>query len=139
MDVDKCVTLHNKILRLGYLGSGKSVEQFEQECRPWLDCIGDDIEKVSGKLTSDLLAFLEGAYMGGDRHAFFFYVGGLNGPSCLFEMAECLNSIFSNDDQTRFVALYGMNLFPASHRCGLVYVLLLSQSLYFTLTKQHQL
>jgi hypothetical protein len=122
MDVDKCVALHNKILQLGYLGSGKSVEQFEQECKPWFDYFGDEAEELSDKLSPDLIAFFERAFMSGDRHAFFFYVGGLNGPTSLFGAVASLNSGFSYDDQTRFVALYGMNLFPASHGCGLVYV-----------------
>jgi hypothetical protein len=122
MDVDKCVALHNKILRLGYLGAGKSIEQFEQECIPWLDRFGDEIDEVSEKLSPDLIAFLEGACIGGDKHTFFFYVDGLHAPGNLFEMVECINSVSSDDDETRFVALYGMNLFPASHLCGLVYV-----------------
>jgi hypothetical protein len=32
MNADKCVALHNKIVKYGWLGSDKTIEDFEQNC-----------------------------------------------------------------------------------------------------------
>jgi hypothetical protein len=62
MDVDKCVELHNKILKHGWLRSGKTIEDFEQKRQTWFDQHGDQAEAVAELLSPDLIAFLEGAY-----------------------------------------------------------------------------
>jgi hypothetical protein len=119
MNIDKCVALHNQILKHGWLGSGRTIEDFEQECKTWFDLWGDEAEALRNTLSPDLVAFLERAYATHADHSFFYYVSGLDYPSGLFEAAECISECYSQDDRTRYVVLYHMNRF-GSHNVGLV-------------------
>lgn len=119
MDVDRSVALHNKILEIGWSGSGRSAEEFKQICKPWFDYHGDEAEEVRDLLSPDLTAFLERAYEADNDHVFTYYLNGLNWPGGLFSDATIFNDTWSEDDKSRFVVLYFMNTF-ASHPVGLV-------------------
>jgi hypothetical protein len=119
MDVDKCVALHNKIFIHGWLGSGKTIEDFDRACTTWFDHYGDEAEALQNTLSPDLLAFLGRAYVAKTDHSFFHYVSGLDHPTGLFEAAVCFNDPYSGDDPTRYIALYVMNRF-ACHPVGLM-------------------
>jgi hypothetical protein len=119
MNVDKCVALHNKIFMHGWLGSDKSIEDFERDCTTWFGYYSGEAEVLRDTLSLNLAAFLESAYVAQTDHCFFHYVAGLNYPSALFETAEFFNMAYSDGDPTRYVALYAMNRF-ASDPVGLV-------------------
>jgi hypothetical protein len=119
MNVGKCVALHNQIFKYGWLGSGRTIKDFEQECKPWFDLWGDEAEALRKTLSPNLVAFLERAFVTNADHSFFYYVCGLDYPSGLFEAAECISECYSQDDRTRYIVLYHMNSF-GSHNVGLV-------------------
>jgi hypothetical protein len=121
MDVNKCVKLHNEIFMHGWLRSGKTNENFERDCKTWFNYFGEEAEalRLQNTLSIDLIAFLERAYVTNLDHSFFYYVDGLEPPSRLFEAAEVFNVLYSNNDPTRYVVLYAMNMF-ASHPVGLM-------------------
>jgi hypothetical protein len=122
MDVDKCVELHNKILEHGWLRSGKTIEDFEQNRQTWFDKNGDQAEAISGLLSPNLIAFLERAYEidceGG--HQFFYLVSSLSGPGDIQNQMEVLNSVCEEEGETRYVLLYIMNYNFGSHPMGLM-------------------
>jgi hypothetical protein len=119
MDVDKCVVLHNKILKHGWLGSGKTIKDFERECQTWFDHFGEEAEALRTTLSPDLLTFLRGAHITPLDHSFFYYVSGLYSPSAFFEHAELFNEVHSNDDLMRYIVLYAMGMF-GNHPVGLM-------------------
>jgi hypothetical protein len=122
MDVEKCVLLHNRILEHGWLGSGKTIEDLEQNRKTWFDYHGDLAEAISDILSPDLIAFLERAYVVDcdDGHSFFYYVGGLSGPGYIQEQLEGLNVVCPEEGETRYVVLYTMNYSFGSHQVGLM-------------------
>ncbi|KAF2850137.1 hypothetical protein T440DRAFT_468820 [Plenodomus tracheiphilus IPT5] len=120
MDVDKCVTLHNRILQLGWSGSGRTNEEFGQDCKTWFDYFGPDAEALRDVLSTDLVAFLERAYVTDDTHSFFYYVGSLHHPSNILAAADFIKEVWSEDDETRYLVLYAMNMF-GSHPVGLIF------------------
>jgi hypothetical protein len=119
MDVDKCVELHNKILKHGWLESGKTTEDFERDCKTWFDHWSEEADALRNTLSPDLVAFLERAYVTNTDHSFFYYVDGLWSPNMLIEEATIFNECYSEDDPTRYIVLYAMNDF-ASHQVGLM-------------------
>jgi hypothetical protein len=122
MDVDKCVELHNKILKHGWVHSGKTIEDFEQNCQTWFEYHGEQAEAISDLLSPDLIAFLEQAYEIDceDGHSFFYFVSGLSGPGNIQEQMEVLNSACEEEGETRYVLLYVMNYSFGSHPVGLM-------------------
>ncbi|KAJ4365766.1 hypothetical protein N0V83_008386 [Neocucurbitaria cava] len=42
MNVERCIELHNEILRYGWVNSGHDVSQFETAAKPWMSFFGDD-------------------------------------------------------------------------------------------------
>jgi hypothetical protein len=119
MDVGKCVALHNRILRVGWRGSGKSDSDFDRECKSWFDYYGVQAEAMRDVLPPDLVAFLEQAYVAPSSRSFFYYVNGLCGPDSLINGADLLNTGWGGADGDRFVVLCSMNTFK-SHAVGVV-------------------
>jgi hypothetical protein len=121
MDVDKCVTLHNKILEHGWLHSGKTLEELEQNRKTWFDYHGDAAEAMRDLLSPDLTAFLERAYevTCEDGHSFFYYVKCLFSPAMVQEHSRTLN-YECPDGEMQNVVLYIMNYSFGSHPMGLM-------------------
>jgi hypothetical protein len=69
MNVGKCVALHNQIFKYGWLGSGRTIEDFEQECKPWFDLWGDEAEALRNTLSPNLVAFLERTFVTNVDHS----------------------------------------------------------------------
>ena len=111
MNVERCVALHNEILTIGWMGRGRDPEDLGQS---WFDFHGDGANEVRGKLSPDLVAFLEHAWEV-DDHSFFYYVNGLHHPANLFT-----NNLHDKQSKTpRYVTLYAANDL-AEHVDGLV-------------------
>jgi hypothetical protein len=115
MGVDKCSALHNKIIKHGWLGACKTIEDFRQDCKTWFNHFGDAAEALRDTLSPDLVTFLESAYMTDTDHSFFYYVGGLDAPNKLFEAAEFSSVAYSDDDPIPYIALCAMNDFAMLH------------------------
>jgi hypothetical protein len=63
MDADKCVALRNKIFMHGWLGSGKSIEDFERNCTTWFGYHNDEAEVLRDAPSLILAVFPESAYV----------------------------------------------------------------------------
>jgi hypothetical protein len=115
MEVDRCVELHNEIVRLGWEGLGRDASS-----RPpatWFEFYGAEAETVRGSLSDDVKAFLEQAHQVGEGQSLFYYVGALSHPSLIFDFNELA---FLEASPTRYVLLYIANNI-AAHPMGLVY------------------
>jgi hypothetical protein len=121
MNVERCVALHNEILRSGWVSSGRSLETLESTSKTWFDTFGDDAEAVRAQLAPDLVRFLQQARVIHDPEfaadlPFFYWLQNLASPNFMFEQAED----WSDDGEDgRFLVLYEMNNFTG-HWCGLV-------------------
>jgi hypothetical protein len=73
-DYERCAALHNKLLEVGWVGSGKLLDSLER--RTWFDFHGDGAERVRGRLSDQLVVFLERAHVvaGDEFHSLFYYV-----------------------------------------------------------------
>ncbi|KAF2450979.1 hypothetical protein P171DRAFT_348907 [Karstenula rhodostoma CBS 690.94] len=79
MNVSRCIELHNEIVCLGWEGMGRSAEDFHPPT--WFEHHGQAVRKARGKLSSDLIAFLEGAYETVDPNQYFhYYASALMAP-----------------------------------------------------------
>ncbi|CAO2656576.1 Nn.00g053790.m01.CDS01 [Neocucurbitaria sp. VM-36] len=122
MNVERCIALHDEILRQGWVGSGRSPESLESTCKTWFDTFGDEADAVRSDLAPDLVKFLTHARVvydpefGVDLH-FFYWVQNLASPDFMFEQAEDLPDQGENG---RVLVLYAMSNFTG-HFCGLVY------------------
>ncbi|KAH8634367.1 hypothetical protein IG631_09767 [Alternaria alternata] len=119
MNVDRCIALHNEILRHGWVGSGRSVESLESSCQTWFDTFRDAAEAVRADLAPDLVQFLQHARVICDPEAkvdlfFFYWVQNLTDPGFMFEQED------DWPEEGRFLVLYAMSNFTG-HFCGLVY------------------
>lgn len=131
MNVERCIALHNEILKHGWIGSGRSAAQFEDGCKTWFEseAIHDQTEAVRAVLVPDVVRFLEHARIvcgPAVDLSFFFWVRGLAGPEFMFEFEELLVPYSDSEDEedvedekNRFIVLYMMNSF-AGHIMGLV-------------------
>ncbi len=105
MNVDRCVSLHNRILQHGWIHSGKSYEELISSTNTWFNVYGRSAEAVRGKLCKELVQFLEKALVAPKGHAFFYYYCSLHKPASLFDLAWRYEE-FGETDSTRYVALY---------------------------------
>ncbi|KAL5416404.1 hypothetical protein PMIN04_008178 [Paraphaeosphaeria minitans] len=79
MNVSRCIKLHNEIVRLGWQGMGRSTEDFHP--KTWFEHHGQAAQSVRGKLSTSLVAFLEGAYEMQDPNQYFhYYASALMAP-----------------------------------------------------------
>lgn len=129
MEVERCIELHNEILRHGWIGSGRSPDIFEANCPKWTNYYGADAEAVRSNLSPDLANFLKQAripVVPDAEFSFSYWVSDLAEPGFLFDFEQQFAShgddaAGADDDDwgKRFVLLYAMNDF-GSHRLGLV-------------------
>lgn len=123
MNVDLCVSLHSEILRLGWVGSGRSIDELEAKSSTWFAFYGAEAESLRVVLSDDLVKFLDRALVVGEpSFSFFYYVNGLHHPTNICQMAADLYLFDEEprkDGRSRCVVLYAMNLF-GSHPIGLM-------------------
>ncbi|KAF2273042.1 uncharacterized protein EI97DRAFT_503825 [Westerdykella ornata] len=123
MDVDRCITLHNEILRHGWIGHGNNPEQFEAECPTWTEHYGDTAEQIRPDLNTELYAFLSGARVIVESLDFLFYywVRDLCSPGSLFNCEDFFPNFMDEDpDPKRIVVLFWMRD-EYSHRLGVLF------------------
>lgn len=84
LDWDRCSTLHNHILHLGYHGSNHTPTSLETQS--WWSFHGESAEAIAEFLSPSLVQFLKHAQIGSDinSHSFFYYVNGLALPNTLW-------------------------------------------------------
>ncbi|CAO2656567.1 Nn.00g053700.m01.CDS01 [Neocucurbitaria sp. VM-36] len=137
MNVERCIELHNEILRHGWVNSGHDPSQFGSAARPWVSYFndfGDAGQAILPDLVPELGQFLQQARIveyepdrsGG--YSFFFWVDNLARPGNMFEYEEMWEMILDKPykpmkckyEAKRFIVLYTLNQL-ASHHVGLVY------------------
>lgn len=135
MNVERCIELHNEILRHGWVNSGHDPSQFETAAKPWISDFGDNGRAMLSDLTPELGQFLQQARVisrepgESGAYSFFFWVKNLAAPGDMFELEElwemwtdgvAYDEIPMREYETkRFLVLYNLNLL-ASHYVGLV-------------------
>ena len=117
LDYERCAELHNEILRRGWTGSGRSLDQLETV--NWFEYYGQAANDCRHLLSQDLIAFLEQARMikNDDQFCLFYYVTGLLGPDLIWESFDW---IVEDEDKYRYLTLYGATSM-ASHPDGLAF------------------
>lgn len=117
LDHERCAALHNEILRRGWIGSGRSLDNLETV--NWFHYYGQAAEDCRHLLSQDLIAFLEQAQMikNDDQFCLFYYVTGLLSPDLIW---ESFDGMFEDEDQYRYLTLYGATSI-ASHPDGLAF------------------
>ena len=121
MNVDRCIALHNEILRHGWVSSGRRLESLDSTCKTWFDTFGDAAEAIRPQLSPDLVRFLEHARVIQDPETgadlcFFYWFKKLAGPESMFKQAE---GWLDYGRYGQLLVLYSMNNFTG-HWCGLV-------------------
>lgn len=121
MDVERCVALHNEILRSSWTSSGRESDSLESACHTWFDTFGDEAEAVCPNLAPDLVTFLQRARViygleTGVHLDFFYWVQNLASPDFMFEHTE---DLADDEDDGRYLVLYAMSNFTG-HFCGLL-------------------
>jgi hypothetical protein len=116
MNIERCVSLHNQILRIGWTGRGLDAASLGQS---WFDIYGSAATAVRDQLSPDLIAFLQQAWAVDNDHSFFYYVNGLHHPSSLFANHDASLSNANGDGRPRYLTLYAANDL-AEHPDGLV-------------------
>lgn len=104
LDHERCAALHNEILRLGWVGSGRSLDQLETV--NWFQYFGQSAIDCRQHLSPDLIDFLEQAQMikNDDQFCLFYYVTGLLGPDLIWESFDWM---VEDEDKYRYLTLYG--------------------------------
>ena len=113
MDYERCVALHNAILKHGWTQSGRRADDFEAQARPWLESHPEDDQTA---LHSSVLAFLREARALPPNHPvhFFYNVAGIN-----LEIGGH-DDAFPESDNT--LTLYDTYMALATQADGLVYM-----------------
>ncbi|KAH7134903.1 hypothetical protein B0J11DRAFT_517185 [Dendryphion nanum] len=116
LDYERCASLHNKIVEIGWERSGRDLKDLEK--KNWFERYGEDASSIRSSLSSDLVAFLERTWaVDSNDHSFFYYVWGLQTPKMLTWSHQTQNDGAGFD---RFVTLYSANNM-VSHYDGLVF------------------
>ena len=136
MNVERCIEIHNEILRYGWVNSGHNASQFEVAAKPWISYFGDNGRAMLSDLTSELGQFLQQARVLFNEpgelgaYSFFFWIDNLAAPGNMFEQEE-MWEMWTDDaagdkfppkreyETKRFLVLYTLNQL-ASHHVGLV-------------------
>ena len=117
---ERCSILHNYILQVAWIGSGRSFETLPR--RSWIDVHGDAAQAHRSKLEQSVIAFLERAYdTDWTQHKFFYWVRGLSlpdNPDQLWEIHD--PDLAEQGDDCRFLTLYPANIEFAGEPGGLV-------------------
>jgi len=95
MNVERCISLHNEIVRHGWVGSGRSADSLASHSKPWFQVFGEEAEAERSALSPDLVQFLEQVQIPrveeeGFYTEFFYWVQGLSHPEYMFEFEGML-------------------------------------------------
>jgi hypothetical protein len=120
LDYERCSILHNYILQVGWIGSGRSFESLPR--RSWFDVHGEAAEAQRDKLDQSVTNFLERAYeTDWTQHKFFYWVRGLSLPDDPDQLWENHDpELAEPGEENRFLTLYPANIEFAGEPDGLV-------------------
>ena len=95
MNVERCISLHNEIVRHGWVGSGRSPDTLASHSKSWFEVFGDEAEAERSNLSPGLIQFLEQVQIPrveeeGLYPEFFYWVQGLSHPEYMFEIEDML-------------------------------------------------
>ncbi|KAI4614255.1 uncharacterized protein J4E87_009653 [Alternaria ethzedia] len=95
MNVERCISLHNEIVRHGWVGSGRSPDTLASHGKSWFQVFGEEAEAERSNLSPDLVQFLEQVQIPrveeeGFYPEFFYWVQGLSHPEYMFEFEDML-------------------------------------------------
>jgi hypothetical protein len=104
LDHERCAALHHEIIRRGWIGSGRPLDQLETV--NWFQYYGQEAEDCRHLLSQDLVSFLEQAQKikNDDQFLLFYYVTCLLGPDQMWESFEWM---FEDEEEYRYLTLYG--------------------------------
>jgi hypothetical protein len=136
MNIERCVALHNEILKYGWLNSGRSAEDFNSKCKTWFDTYAESSEHFEPEhfqnalthLSPDLIRFFKQAWdFWEPGFQFFYWVRGLSSPDFMVQMSEhfkyrgIMNESIRDEVpwNNRYVLLYPMSNFTG-HFMGLM-------------------
>jgi len=148
MNVERCISLHNEIVRHGWVGSGRSPDTLASHSKSWFEVFGDEAEAERSNLSPNLIQFLEQIQIPrveeeGFYPEFFYWVQGLSHPEYMFEFEDMFwDYDYKNDgdetheeeveqeegdededetgDEGRRLVLYAAGHFDTGHICGLM-------------------
>lgn len=85
LDFERCAALHNHILELGWVGSGRRLADLDR--RSWWEFHGNAAENIRHRLAPSIIEFLQRAQIGtADRQwCWHYYFRGLSYPAQMFE------------------------------------------------------
>ncbi|KAI4605107.1 hypothetical protein J4E83_010843 [Alternaria metachromatica] len=95
MNVERCISLHNEIVRHGWVGSDRSPDTLASHSKSWFQVFGEEAEVERSALSPDLVQFLEQVQIPrveeeGFYPEFFYWVQGLSHPEYMFEFEDML-------------------------------------------------
>ena len=105
MNVERCISLHNEIVRHGWVGSGRSADTLASHSKSWFEVFGDEAEAERSNLSPGLIQFLEKIQIPrieeeGFYPEFFYWVQGLSHPEYMFEFEDMLwDYDYTNDKE----------------------------------------
>lgn len=120
LDYVRCAALHNHILEMGWVGSGRSPADFVAVRRTWFEVHGDNAAAVRETLAPSLVRFLERAYVVPREVRFFYWVEGLSIPHDPEQLWGDHNLDMADEgEEFRYLTLYPVNENLAEHGDGL--------------------
>jgi hypothetical protein len=113
VDYERCAALHNHVVELGWVGSGRSSADIDR--RTWWDYYGDSAED---RLAPSLINFLQRAIIGSEEASWswHYFLAGLIDPESFFEAPNYSEDELEGD---RFIWLYLYGR-PLGHTNGLM-------------------
>jgi hypothetical protein len=116
LDHSRCAALHNHILQLAWVGSGRALDELER--LSWFERHGDAAQEVRNRLDPSLVSFLEQAYdVDSTVVSFFYWVTGLNNPDFLWQNNS--PDLAEPGEDWRFLTLYPVHIEFGGHIDGL--------------------
>lgn len=126
LDHERCATLHNYIVELGWTQRGLALDTLDR--RTWWQCYGGDaaLASTAERLNPSVVSFLKAAWQGfamdsaSNPHLFHRYLGGLSTPEQLCRAIEYTEEE-EDSNEPRYVLLYMANgALGTTHPLGLV-------------------
>ncbi|KAF8847580.1 hypothetical protein BDZ45DRAFT_699092 [Acephala macrosclerotiorum] len=125
-DVERCIKLHNRLVQIGWEGSGQIFEN--AEIQTWWDIYGADCDEqnLTPRLIPELIDLLKGALQPDSEETgpdspyqnFFYYIQGLAIPETILSENFILEGL--DEEPPRYVLLYHVTDLK-SHPCGIVF------------------
>jgi len=105
LDFERCAALHNFILEVGWLQSGRRLVELDR--RSWWEYHGAAAEAVRERLAPSVVKFLQRAQVGTSdgSHTWFYYFRGITDPGEIF---DARGGDYEGDDT--YIVLYPLTL-----------------------------